>query len=151
VRAEREHDRQDSYAHSHMDQLEAFALQGIKTLGLTSAGGIAAVLGFYSANYTRLSQTPHALDAVNKLLWHVVFVDAATLLCCLAGYFSQVFFTQTMFSRTRTYEHPYVQDGEKTDRYTLFGNIARTAAIIAALFSTLCLCIAGFDFLNIVR
>lgn len=149
--AERAHDRQDAYAKSHTEQLEAFATQGIKTLGLTSAGGIAAVLGFYSANYERLSATPYALNAVNKLLAMLFLSMLCTLLCCLFGYFSQVFFAHTVFSRTRHWEHPYVKDGDTTPRYLLYGNIIRTAAIIAAVFATIFLCIAGFDFLAIAR
>lgn len=149
--AEREHDRQDAQAENHKGQLEAFALQGIRTLGLTSAGGVAAVLGFYSANYARLSETPYALSSVNKLLGMLFLAMLATLLTCLFGYFSQVFFAAAVHSRVRHWDHPYIKAGPKTERYILYGNITRTLAIVASLFAAICLLMAGLDFLVIVR
>lgn len=148
---EREHDRQDASIESHNSQLEAFALQGIRTLSLTSAGGVAAVLGFYSANYERLAQTPYALNSVNKLLAMLFVAMLATLLTCLFGYFSQIYFAEAVSSRVRYWQHPYVKAGDKTDRQMLMGNITRTLAIISAFFAALCLLVAGMDFLNIVR
>ena len=131
--------------------MEAFALQGIRTLGLTSAGGIAAVLGFYSANYSRLSESPAALGKVNGILSVLFLAMISTLVVCLFAYFSQVAFADAVHSRVRYWEHPYVKPGDRTDRLILLGNIARILAIVFAIFAAVCIVIAGLDFRSIVR
>lgn len=149
--AERAHDWQDSAAHSHMDQLEAFALQGIRTLALTAAGGIAAVLGFYSANYDRLASDASSLRAFNGTLAVLFTAMLFTLLVTLCGYFSQVFFAAVVYSRKRNYSPPYVEDSAKTPRLMLYGNINRVLAIVFAIAAALCLGVAGMSFMSLVR
>ncbi|MCZ4344491.1 hypothetical protein [Devosia neptuniae] len=147
--AERAHDRQDEAIKSHVGQVEAFSILGIRTLALTAAGGIAAALGFYSANYDHLSQVPGALQVINGILAVLFTSMLATLLSTLAAYLSQIYFAHSLYSRKRTYTHPYVENGDRTDRLTLFGNIWRTIAIVTAIFAAICLCVAGFAFLGV--
>jgi hypothetical protein len=149
--AEREHDRQDAGAEQHSRQVEAFAVQGIRTLALTSAGGIAAILGFYSANYERLSQTPTALSAVNGILANLFLAMLATLICCLLAYFSQVCFAAAVYSRERNWVHPYVQNTKKSKRYSVIGSIVRWFAILSVIVGAICVGAAALTFLSIVR
>lgn len=48
----------------HASQIQVFASDAMKAPALVALGGVVALLGFYSANFSRLSQNPVAMDAL---------------------------------------------------------------------------------------
>ena len=72
-----------------------------------------------------------------------------TLLCTLFAYASQVFFAASVDARSRTYEHPYSGETEKSEKQKLYGNITRVLAIVMAILAGVCLFVAGYSFLSL--
>lgn len=144
---EREHDTQNEVAKIHAAQLEAFALLGIRSLGLTAVGGIAASLAFYSANYERLSTNPANLKNLNGILACLFIGLIVSLFCTLCAYMSQVCFLAGVWARTRTWQHPYVEETPASLAQIHRGAVWRIASIVAAVLSAVCLSVAGVSFL----
>jgi hypothetical protein len=62
--AQRAHDRRDKDQQIFADQIKVFSLASMRAPALAAAGGIAMALGFYSANYSRISDADQILGAI---------------------------------------------------------------------------------------
>lgn len=148
--AERAHDWLDNAAEMHAKQIEAFAVLTIRSLILVAIGGIAAVLGFYSANYERLSGVSGMLGHVNEMLVYLFASLVLTLLTSAFAYFSQLAYASAFFEYDRSYIHPFSSPKPISKRYTIAGDFCRWGAVILAFISLACLVAAGFSFFRIV-
>lgn len=149
--AHREFDRQDKGSELHSRQLETFAGITIRTLGLVSAGAVAAVLGFYSANYAHLSVTPGALETINDILAALMKALLFTLVTPGFGYFSQLAYQGVIDGRRRDYVRPFVHETSLSHRWHTFGDFCRWLAVGSAFLGLVSLGFAGFLFLSLVR
>lgn len=152
--AERSFDALDNATEMHFRQIEAFAVLTLRMLALTCAGGIAAVLGFYSANYLRLSQSPASMTVLNGILGTLFIGMLLTLVAAGFAYFSQMSYAQAVFTRIRSYEFPYVTNREGkggTSEWIQRGDAIRVLATVFAGAAGACLIVAGYSFVGIVR
>lgn len=149
--AERAFDLLTNGAEMHSRAVETYTTLGMRTLGLVAAGGIAATLGFYSANYSRLMEVRSNLDTVNQILGLLFISLIITLLCILLAYFSQLTYTASLEKMDRSYQHPYVSATPGSNHAHLIGDICRWAAVATALASAGCLVAAGWQFLGLVH
>ena len=149
--AERAHDGIQNGIELHFKQVEAFAILTLRSLVIVAIGGIAASLGFYSANYVHLVALPGALAALNQLLVYLFVSLILTLLSSACGYFSQIGFAAVLSAYDRTYTYPFVTPNKKSKRYLVWGQIFRWSSILTATASAGCLIAAGVVFAGLIR
>ncbi|MES0098513.1 hypothetical protein [Mesorhizobium sp. M0019] len=135
----------------HAAQIQTFSSDAMKAPGLVAAAGVAAALGFYSANYSRLSASPDNLETFNSILF---WLFASLLLTvCAPGfaYFSQIAYMRAVYAEKYGYEYPYTEHTAGSKRFTLVGDAFRWASVLLIALSILCLIRGGILFLHIVR
>ncbi|MEJ1173189.1 hypothetical protein WA845_02990 [Agrobacterium sp. CMT1] len=148
--AERQHDWRKKGLEIHATQLQSFAGMAMKAPALVSAGGVAAALGFYSANYNRLKLIPTALDDFNAVLVWLFMSLLFTLVAPGAAYFSQLFYSAAIASEEHFYDRPFVRDTKRSRRFSLAGDVARWIAVGLTAGSAACIVVGGIDFLQLV-
>ena len=84
------YDRNMKAQEIHAKQIEAFSLAAMRAPALASAGGIAAMLGFLSANYARLEPVAGKLETVNAILFWFFVSAMLSVVAPGAAYFSQL-------------------------------------------------------------
>ena len=84
-------------------QSEAFAVLALKSPGFAAAGGIAAMLGFYSANYDHLQGIQEKLDAFNCGLTLWGFALFVSVIAPGLAFLSQQFYLHSFW--TMDYSH----------------------------------------------
>lgn len=148
--AERQHDWRKKGMEMHFGQVQAFAIMAMKAPALVAAGGVAAALGFYSANYSRLKTVATALDEFNAVLVWLFVALLLTLAAPGAAYFSQLFYNQALEAEEHSFDHPYVRETKASKRLAIYGDVSRWLAVILTASSAACIVIGGIYFLNLV-
>lgn len=144
-------DKNDEKAKIHAAQIQTFGSDVMKAPGLVAAAGVAAALGFYSANYSRMSVHPENLESFNGILF---WLFASLLLTvCAPGfaYLSQIAYTHSIYAEEYSYEHPFTVNTAKSKRFGLVGDGFRWFAVLLVVLSIICLIRGGMLFLLIVR
>lgn len=128
-------------------KIEAYATAAMKAPALVAAGGLAASLAFYSANYTRLKVNPENLDSFNSVLaWlflGLLFNVAAPGLA---------YFSQHAYAEYHRISKPPL-NGRKPRRKLYFrvGLICQWAAVFLTVGSITSVSIGGLVFLRLVE
>jgi hypothetical protein len=148
--AERHHDWRKKGLEIHATQLQSFSVMAMKAPALVAAGGVAAALGFYSANYSRLKLVPTALDDFNAVLVWLFVALLLTLAAPGAAYFSQLFYSEAIASEEHFFDQPFVRDTKRSKRFTFMGDAARWIAVGLTTGSAACIVAGGIDFLRLV-
>lgn len=148
--AERAHDARRKALESTNGQVLSFSNGAMRAPALVAAGGVAAALGFYSANYARLAETPESLSIFNGILFWLFLSLLLTVLAPGIAYFSQTFYTQAMANEEYHWETPFVRDTPKSKRWDVAGHMARWLAIGVIVASIGCLILGGITFLSLV-
>lgn len=76
-------------------QVLSFSNGAMRAPALVAAGGVAAALGFYSANYARLAAHPEALIAFNTVLYWLFASLLLTVVAPGLAYFGQICFSES--------------------------------------------------------
>jgi len=145
------HEVERELAASHRKQAEAFGLMTIRSIGFVSAGGIAAVLGFFSANYARLIAIPGSLETLNAILATLFVALLLGLGASGAGYWSQTLYAEGKWQQSFNMDRPFVHVTAASKRRFLFGTIFRWASIAFSAAGIAVLVVAGVVFLQLVR
>jgi hypothetical protein len=148
--AEREHDSLRKAAETHNSQIEVFSIAAMRAPALAAAGGIAAALGFYSANHVQISGNAAATNEFGQIL---VWLLSALLLTIVApglAYFSQLAYAYAASSQTYTWEHPYVRNEKLFKPAKLIGDISRWACVLFVLASVICTAMGGISLLRLI-
>jgi len=148
--AERAHDQELKGIEIHQRQIEAFALAGMRAPALVAAGGVAASLGFYSANYSRLVGKADALALFNDSLAWMLGGLLFTILAPGLAYFSQLAYLDAVASRVHDWNHPFAHDTRRTKIATHIGNVCRWACVSVVLLAIGCVSAGGLKFLHLV-
>ncbi|RWY82401.1 hypothetical protein EHI44_24235 [Rhizobium leguminosarum] len=148
--AERAHDHELKGIEIHQKQIEAFALAAMRAPALVAAGGVAASLGFYSANYGRLVGKAAALALFNDSLTWMLSGLLFTVLAPGLAYFSQLAYLDAVASRAHDWNHPFAHDTRRTRIAEQVGNVCRWACVIVVLLSIGCVSAGGLKFLHLV-
>jgi hypothetical protein len=148
--AERAHDQVMKGFEIHSKQVESFSLAAMRAPALVSAGGVAASLGFYSANFQRFSGKPEALHLFNDaLMWLLIGLLITLVSPCLA-YFSQLAYSDSLSSRRYTWEHPFVEETRRSRIAQVVGDIMRWSCVASVLGAITSVAIGGIRFLDLV-
>ncbi len=148
--AERSHDARRKGLEATNSQVLSFSNSAMRAPALVAAGGVAAALGFYSANYSRLAATPESLTIFNGILFWLFLSLLLTVLAPGIAYFGQIFYTESMAAEEYHWESPFVRDTPKSKRWNLAGDIARWLAVAVVVASIGCLIAGGVQFLSLV-
>lgn len=132
-------------------QIQAFSVDGMKAPGLAAVAGVAAALGFYSANYNSLSKDPNNLLIFNSILGWLFLSLLLTVIAPGLAYFSQLCYQVTITKEIFDYEHPFVHATPASKRRKLLGDAFRWLTVAVVVGSVLCIVRAGYLFLGLVH
>lgn len=149
--AERAHEQRYEGMKLHADHVLSYSNASMKAPALASVGGIAALLGFYSANYKRFSDQPDVLLNFNSILFWLLLSVMFTVIAPGLAYFSQFFYTFSLEEETYHYDRPFVRDTKKSKCYERIGNIFRILTVLVVLSSICCLIRGGYIFLLLFK
>lgn len=130
----------------HMAVVGTFSNAAMRAPAIAAAGAIAALLGFFSANYKAVAGTAGQSFFNESLL----AFGASVLLTVLApglAYFSQLSFLWSLGSEEFSGERPYVSPTRKAAIYNGIGIAFQVIAIFVVLSSIFLLVIGGWRFL----
>jgi hypothetical protein len=147
---ERAHDRLDKGEEAHASQIQAFALAAMRAPALAAAGGIAAAIGFFSANYEALKQLPQGIQLFNEITsWFFIAVIFAVITPASA-YFSQLAYQDCIQRMERIWEHPYVVPTKWSSRVKYLGNFFRWLTVMLNMCAIGAIIKGGLKFLLLV-
>jgi hypothetical protein len=149
-RAERKHDSFSKAEEQHASQIQAFSIAAMRAPALTAAGGIAASLGFFSANYSSLKNMPAGLDQFNAVIFWFFVSVIFTVLTPGAAYFNQLCYQRAVNGLERTWEHPFWASTLKSIRAERAGDFFRWLTVILNLLAIIAICIGGYKFILLV-
>ena len=133
--AERTHDNATDFASkTNVAAIESANLT-LRTAMLINGGAAISVLAFAGGLASR-DKVPLAqlTEIAATLMWFAFGVAVATLSMGFA-YFTNLCIAGTGFFQLKTYEHPYLQDTNKSRAYKRAGEVFRWLAVIGAVAS----------------
>ncbi len=148
--AERAHDQDAKWFEMHTKQIEAFSTAAMKAPALVAAGGVAAGLGFYSANFARLSQKPEAVALFNESLYWMLVGLLFTLLSPGLAYFSQLAYSDSIMHREHSTFPPYSKDSKRSKIGAVIGDVCRWACVLSVALAVISVAGGGLKFLDLV-
>jgi hypothetical protein len=148
--AERAHDRDAKHTEIISKQIEAFSIAAMRAPALVAAGGVAASLGFYSANYSRLLGKTDALSLFNDSLAWMLGGLLLTLLAPGLAYFSQLAYLDAVSNHLHDWEHPFIHETKRSKIADRIGDGFRWACVIVVLLAIACVAVGGVKFLHLV-
>jgi len=148
--AERTHDVVRKGAETHSSQIEVFSLAAMRAPALAAAGGIAAALGFYSANHVQISGNPAATNEFGQILIWLLIALLMTIAAPGLAYFSQLAYLYAAYDRTYIWDHPYVLDGKRAKPAKLIGDVFRWVCVLFVLASIICAAMGGISLLRLI-
>ena len=128
----------------------SFSNGAMRAPAIAAAGGIAAMLGFYSANAKVLTGTPAAADFSAAL----AYFFAAVFLCVLTpgcAYLSQGAFVYSMGSYTLDYDHPYAHETTASKRWHFVGVALQVVSIIITLLAIAGVALGAWHFMRVAN
>lgn len=130
--------------------IPGFANAAMRAPAIAAAGGIAAILGFYSANAEAIATEARTQLFNDALMWFFVSVLACVVAPSTA-YFSQTFFAHGRPAKTHHLdEQPYVRDTGKSKALRGFGVAFQVMSVALVAGSIASLIAGGFLFLQLL-
>ncbi|MGO7922028.1 hypothetical protein ACC755_23010 [Rhizobium ruizarguesonis] len=130
----------------HMAVVGTFSNAGMRAPAIAAAGAIAALLGFFSANYRAIAGTT-GQSFFNEAL---ILFGSSVLLTVLApglAYFSQLSFLWSLGKDEYHSERPFVRETGASKRLFYVGTTFQILAIVVVLGSIALLVVGGWRFL----
>ncbi|WP_018900474.1 hypothetical protein [Rhizobium sp. 2MFCol3.1] len=128
--------------------LESFANSAMKAPAIASAGGIAGLLGFFSANSKAIIHTP----AVEIFSEAVTYFFASVLLAVIVpslAYITQYCYTAYQVHHTMHFDSPFVRPKPSAVRWQAFGYSIHLIAILLVVGSIVLLVVGGLKFFEL--
>jgi hypothetical protein len=145
------HNQESDAAKVHIAQIGSFSTDAMKAPALVAAGGVAAALGYFSANYVRLAEDPANIAVFNELLKWLFMSLLFTVIAPGAAYFSQMAYFEAIYAKKWHRTRPFVRDTTKSKSLNFVGNLFRWAAVSLVALSIGSLGYAGWTFLQIIK
>jgi purine-cytosine permease-like protein len=146
----RAHDRVTKAMEVHARQVDAFSVAAMRAPALASAGGIAATLGFYSANYSRLAESPERLVTLGDILFWFFLATFLAVLAPGAAYFSQISYMDSLNKQSYDTESEFTSETPSSKRSEHIGNFFRWLTVAITSLSIICFAIGGLRFLTLL-
>lgn len=145
-------------AHAHENKaleletnmVPGFASAAMRAPAIAAAGGIAAILGFYSANAEAIAAAARTRMFNDALMWFFISVLACVLAPSTA-YFSQTFFSHGRSAKTHHLdERPFVRDTRKSKTLRGLGIAFQVLSVVLVAGSIGALIAGGWMFLQLL-
>jgi len=144
------HERRREYEKAHATELLSYASLAMRTPALVAVGGVAALLGFYSANYENLSKAPENLAFLNHALACLFWSLMLSVISPGAAYLSQAFFIEALRTEDYVWERPFVVRPGRGKILGWIGSFFRLSAIGLVIGAITFLGYGGYLFLSLV-
>lgn len=149
--AERAHEQRFEGIKHHSDNVLSYSNAAMKAPALASVGGIAALLGFYSANYTRFVDKQDVLTTFNSILFWLLLSVLFTVIAPGLAYLNQLAYLSSLAEETHHYDRPFVRDTKKSKKYERIGDVLRFLSVFIVLASIGSLMRGGYLFLQFFK
>ncbi|MGU3401612.1 hypothetical protein ACLBWS_18085 [Brucellaceae bacterium D45D] len=137
-----------SDTNGHMVEMAGLA---IKAPALVAAGGIAALLAFYSANWKDISKLSASIETFNTIIYYLFLSLIFSMLAPCFAYFCTYFIAASASNQKYSYQHPYVHSNRKSKSYRLISEFFRFLTIACVLVSIILIILSGQTFLDFVH
>ncbi len=129
-----------------LNAIEAFSLASMRAPALASAGGIAAALGFFSANFSRYQDNLEVFDNILFWLFLALFLS---VVAPGGAYLSQYAYSLSMTKEKQDWKYPYVHPTDLSKRYRRIGYVFHGCTIAVILASYCAIGWGGLIFLSL--
>ncbi|TBC64445.1 hypothetical protein ELH36_17745 [Rhizobium ruizarguesonis] len=134
----------------HVDLVGSFSTAAMRSPAIAGAGAIAALLGFFSANYRAIAASAgHEFFNQALLLFGVSVV--LTVLAPGLAYFSQLSFLWSLGKEAFYWERPYVRPTRSSNFLNLIGVTIQFLTIGIVIGSIALLLLGGWKFLLLAQ
>jgi hypothetical protein len=131
----RAHDRESEFWKTNNDAAIKSGEEAIKALTLINGRSSVAMLAFVGTLASKDQYSSQQIAIIARpLVWFASGVGLAVVAACLS-YFTNSAITRLSRSRARTWQHPYLQDGESSRRWGVIVEVFRTLTIAVAALS----------------
>ncbi|KAB2700033.1 hypothetical protein F9K79_03740 [Ochrobactrum sp. Kaboul] len=149
--AHRAFDDNGTFISENNKHMADFAALALKSPALVAAGGIAALLAFYSANWKALNIIAGSVETFNTILSYLFLSLVLSMFAPCLAYLCTWLMGGAAANRKYTYSHPYVHPTISSRICGIASEVVRWITI-AVLFSAIILiCMAGLEFLKFVK
>ncbi|RZS82045.1 hypothetical protein EV217_2858 [Phyllobacterium myrsinacearum] len=148
--AERAFDNSAASRKVTSEQILSFSNAAMRAPALVAAGGVAALLGFYSANYSRLHESSASLQIFNDVLFWLFAGLLMTVMAPGLAYFSQLAYYEGLAAEKHSYVYPYVTPSRKTKIMNAIGDFCRILATLIVVASIGSVAYGGYRFLELI-
>ncbi|TWF57365.1 hypothetical protein [Neorhizobium alkalisoli] len=124
----------------------SFATTAMRAPAIAAGAGIAALLGFFSANRGALAGT-EGIAFFNHALSYFCGSIALSVICSGIAYLSQLLVTNSLQSYTFNYDSPFVLETRRRKLLNGFGAVFQISAILLGLASIGLLVCGGWFFM----
>lgn len=146
--AQRAFDKHQEAYKAHVDQILSFSNAAMRAPAVASAGGIVAIIGFFSANYARLSANAAAIAMFGDILFYFFASILLAVISPAIAYFSQVYYARSLSSKDFSWEHPYIMNSKGSIYYEKIGDLLRRTCIFLVTLSIVLLASGGIKLLQ---
>jgi hypothetical protein len=131
----RVHDRESDFWKTNNDAAIKSGEEAIKALILINGGSSVAMLAFIGTLASKDQHTSQQIATLARpLVWFASGVGLAVVAACFS-YFTNISIARLSRSRLRTWEHPYLEDGNRSRRWGIIVEVLRMVAIAMAALS----------------
>ncbi len=131
----RAHDRELEFFDTNNSAAIKSGEEAIKALTLINGGSSVAMLAFVGTLASKDQYTSEQLALVaSPLIWFAIGVGLAVAAACLS-YFSNRAIAALSLTRVRTWQHPYIADGERSKGWRVIQTVLVGLTILAATLS----------------
>lgn len=149
--AQRAYEQKAKAEEVHGDHIKAYSLAAMRAPALVAAGGVVAALGFYSANFDRLSADPAKLDILNQILFWLFLSLMLTVIAPALAYFGQLAYQDALRNETHHYEWPHFRLTRRHRIALRVGIVCRWITVAVMTSAILALVVGGIMFLHLVQ
>lgn len=146
--AQRAFDKHQEAYKAHVDQILSFSNAAMRAPAVASAGGIVAIIGFFSANYARLSASAAAIAMFGDILFYFFASILLAVVSPAAAYFSQVYYARSLSHKDFSWQHPFITNNENSRYYEKIGDFFRRMCIVIVTLSIALLAAGGMKLLK---
>ncbi|MBB3315088.1 hypothetical protein FHT77_000930 [Rhizobium sp. BK181] len=144
------HEAQRKSMGDNLGIVGSFSTAAMRAPALAAAGAIAALLGFFSANYRAISGTV-GQQFFNDALFLFAASVLMTVLAPGLAYFSQYSFMWSLAKEELHWERPFVRSTKAAKRLNAVGVAIQVLAVFFTLSSIVLLVLGGISFLHLAR
>lgn len=133
---------------NHMVDLAGLAM---KAPALVAAGGIAALLAFYSANWKDISKLEGSIQTFNAILTYFFLSLIFSMIAPCLAYLCTSLIGSSAMAEEYKYEPPYVHSTNKSRLCSIVSEVLRWLTVLAVFSAIVLIILGGWKFLEFAQ